>query len=108
MQADGQGSEREHALRRDLLEAHEQMLARDTVFQHCEQEIRNRERQIVALAEERGHLNEAVHALQARVDELDDVIRRMRMTRVWRVGESYWHRRAQIARLLGRRKGSEA
>jgi uncharacterized coiled-coil DUF342 family protein len=84
------------------------MLARDTVFQQCEQEIRQRDEQIVALAEERDYLSEAVHALQARVDELDNVIRRMRMTRVWRVGESYWRRRAQLARLLGKRKGSEA
>jgi hypothetical protein len=102
---EGLAGERE--LQRELIEAHEQMLARDTVFQHCEREVRIRDEQLAALSDERDHLDDAVKTLQTRVAELENVIERMRETRVWKLGEWYWGRRMWLARVLAFRRSGE-
>jgi 2-polyprenyl-3-methyl-5-hydroxy-6-metoxy-1,4-benzoquinol methylase/predicted transcriptional regulator len=94
--------ERQGELEARLRDANDQMLRRDEELQRA---YAAETSHAVELQEEIARLDRLVQLRDAQIRELDDVIKAMHATRVWRFGSAYWgaRDRLRLGRLRGRR-----
>jgi hypothetical protein len=89
------------ALAKELVELHEQLLARDTAFRASDERVAAIEREKEELARE---MTERLDQAAAEIRSLSETIQAMQATRIWRLGERYWSVRDGIKILLRRDK----
>lgn len=73
-------------LRRQLLDAHEQLAERDQEFRYSRDELRGRDEKIEALERDNAELRAWA---EGRIAELVSAIESIESTRLWRVGARY-------------------
>jgi chromosome segregation ATPase len=84
-------------LEAELIELHEQMLARDNAFRAWEDRVD-------ALERDKEQMRQRLEEAAAEIRELSETIAGMHATRIWRLGERYWRTREWIKK-VGRRGG---
>lgn len=84
-------------LREELLDAHEQLLRRDDAFRSWDREIERREDEIRLRDKE-------IQKLLGELARLKETVSEMEATRVWRLGQRYWHLRDLVFGWLGIRR----
>ena len=89
------------ALTKELVELHEQLLARDTAFRASDERVAAIEREKQELARE---MTERLDQAAAEIRRLSETIRAMHRTRIWRLGERYWSVRDRTKGLLRHNK----
>jgi hypothetical protein len=94
------GVDSQDALARELVELHEQLLARDTAFRAWDERVAALEREKEDLARE---MTQRLDQAAAEIRELSGTIAEMQATRIWRIGERYWRTRGRLKKLLQRR-----
>ena len=88
------------ALAKELVELHEQLLARDTAFRATDERVAAIEREKEELAQE---MTERLDQAAAEIRSLSESIQAMQATRIWRLGERYWRTRDRLKAFAQRR-----
>lgn len=75
----------------ELAAVHRQMLERDAMYAHCEDEIKMRDEQLALTRQE-------LAAAGAHIEDLTRQIEEIKSTRAWRLAEVYWKVRGRAPR----------
>ena len=83
-------------LEAELVELHQQMLARDNAFRAWEDRVD-------ALKRDKEQMRQRLEEAAAEIRELSQTIAGMHATRIWRWGQRYWSARERVKKVIGRR-----
>ncbi len=83
-------------LEAELVELHEQLLARDNAFRAWEDRVD-------ALKRDKEQMRQRLEEAAAEIRELSQTIAGMHATRIWRWGQRYWSARERVKKVIGRR-----